>query len=84
MTKIAEYVRSTVGADGGLVLDLTHDSVIRLPLVGGFIWNKLQNGATEKKIAECLALECDIDLERATQVVSRYIEQLAAHNLLEA
>ncbi len=84
MAKIAEYVRSTVGADGGLVLDIKHDSVLSLNIVGGFIWNKLQSGATEKEIADCLTLECDVDLEMATRTVSRYIEQLSAHNLLEA
>ena len=64
----------------GQVTDL--DSIYVLNEVASRIWELLRSPTTTDRIAEIVAGEFDVSLERATQDVTEFLESLGARELI--
>ncbi len=78
------HVRSVVGRDGGVVLDIEQNLMFSLNVVGSKIWQKLQAALAPEQIAQDIADEFELGVEQARADVNAFIEDLRKHRLLTA
>lgn len=71
-----------VGAET-VLLDPAHDTFIRLNRTGGLIWDALDEPRPAAVIAERLADDHDIPLERARGDLEAFVRQLEHYGLVE-
>ena len=79
---IPPHIRSTIDADGGVVLDLERGAYLSLNKIGGRIWARLANGARPDAIAAELAASCNVQESRVRDDVARFLGELQEKGLV--
>jgi len=80
--KLSEHVRSTHSQDGAVVLDILHGQMFRLNLVGSRMLELLNQGHTEREIAEQLSQEFAVGQEMVASDLKEFLAHLERHDLL--
>ena len=57
--------------------------MISLNATGAFLWDALQSEQTERELVSRLLEEYDVQEDRASQDVARFVQLLCEHGLLE-
>jgi Coenzyme PQQ synthesis protein D (PqqD) len=83
MHKVCDSVRSTHGQDGAIVLDIQEGQMFNLNFVGSRILELLESGSTEQQIVDVVSREFNADIDRVTNDVAEFLEELKAHKLLK-
>ena len=63
--------------------DIDLNTMITLNDTGAFLWERLQNGATEDELVAALRGEYDVDEATARRSVQGFVEKLKSHGLLD-
>jgi hypothetical protein len=58
---------ATASEDGGVLLDIRHDRILKLNLVGAEIWKLLSAGETESQVVLTIAGKYGVDQQRVAQ-----------------
>ena len=66
-----------------IALDAASDTYLGANAAGRLLWRMLAQGATERKLAECLVVEFDLELPDASADVRTFVGELQAAGLLE-
>jgi hypothetical protein len=82
MAHPATHLRSVIGADGALILDIEHDAIVSLNSTGGYVWDRLQRGKLVTDIVCELAAETGADTTVVDRDVRSFVEQLMSRHLL--
>ena len=82
-----DFLLRTLG-DTNVVVPVGQASVdlrgmITLNATGAFLWKALQSEQTEERLTALLLETYDVDAERATADVARFVQLLKDNNLLE-
>jgi hypothetical protein len=80
--KMSEHVRSTHSQDGAVVLDILHGQMFRLNVVGSRMLELLNEGHTEREIAEQLSQEFGVGREIVAADLQEFLAHLEKHHLL--
>ena len=83
MRRVSDGVRSTHGQDGAIVLDIQEGQMFNLNFVGSRILELLESGSTEQQIVDVVSREFNADIDRVTNDVAEFLEELKAHKLLK-
>ena len=83
MIKIAERIRSTHGADGGIILDINHGEMFTLNTVGSKILEMLERGFAEPQIVEEISRLFQIRQDIIERDVREFLECLEKNRLVE-
>jgi len=81
--KISTYVRTTITADGAVLMNIKGGQMITLNPIGSIIWRGLADGRSQEQIASGLASEFGLPMEQTLADVNEFIEQLRAQQLIE-
>ena len=82
MPSIKSDLRSLVTSDGAMVLNIAADEISTLNEDGGYVWERLRNGATVEQIVADLAQETGQDVTVVASDVKEFLEQLAEKSLV--
>jgi hypothetical protein len=82
MTTIATNLRSIVTPDGAMILDITRNLMVPLNSMGGYVWNKLQEGFSVDEIVRELVRDADVDAATIESDVHSFLEQLTTMHLV--
>lgn len=83
MFTLADAIRRTDTADGGILLDIRHGKMFCLNVVGARIIRLLENGFAEGQIAAEISREYSLQIDMARADVSEFIATLHKHQLLQ-
>ena len=75
-------VRASISDDGLVLLDLRGGLVLSSNVVGGRIWQLIEQQRTPNEIARQLAVDYDIPEQRADADVSSFVATLLARGLV--
>jgi Coenzyme PQQ synthesis protein D (PqqD) len=81
--RVADSVRSTHNQDGGVVLDIRHDRIYGLNVVGSRILELLKSGNDEAHIVEEIHRQFGVDPAVACTDVREFLASLEKHRLIE-
>ena len=81
--RISRNVRTVVGKDGAVLMDVKGGLMFSLNPIGSIIWQQLSDGRTPEQIAERLSSEFGIARQQALTDVNEFVEQLQAQHLIE-
>ncbi len=84
MLSIPPHLRSIVNQDGAVILDIPRDQMVTLNSIGGYIWDKLQQGKTIHEVIQDLSAECKTDPLIVERDVQAFLEQLTSKRLLHS
>jgi len=84
MFRIADTIRRTQTADGGILLDIHHGQIFCLNIVGSKILELMQRGYDESRIAEEISRDYGASREVVRADVRDFIETLHKHHILQA
>lgn len=84
MPKISEYLRSTHGRDGAIVLNMRKGQMFSLNLVGSRVLELLKAGIPESEIADQISREFHVSRDIVDQDIQEFVRSLAEHKLLES
>lgn len=82
--QIPSHVRSMVGADGAVLLDLKAGKYYSLNPVGATIWTKAEEGLTLPEILAHLDEKYPVGVERLQREITTFVEGLTKKGLLHA
>lgn len=82
MIKTPLHIRSTVNADGAVILDVKNGAMLGLNSMGGFIWERLQKGTPIEEIAKEIVQETSADAGQVERDLDEFLEQLKAKKLV--
>jgi len=82
MSSTNRQLRSLVTPEGAFILDIKNNSLITLDPVGGFVWERLQQGKTVEQIVSDLVRETGCDPEMVEGGVNSFLDDLKAARLL--
>ena len=82
MIKTPSHIRSTLNADGAVILDIKNGAMLGLNSMGGFIWERLQNGTPIEEIAKEIVQETSADPGQVERDLNEFLEQLRAKQLV--
>ena len=83
MPKISEYLRSTHGRDGAIVLNMRKGQMFSLNLVGSRVLELLKAGIPGSEIADQISREFHVSRDIVDQDIQEFVRSLAEHKLLE-
>ncbi len=83
MHRVAETVRSTHNADGGVVLDIRQGQMFSLNYVGSIILELLKRGSCQSEVVVAVTSQFEISRDVAEADVREFIEALKRHRLVE-
>jgi hypothetical protein len=83
MKVLADSIRRTSNADGGIVLDLRRGSMFRVNALGSRILDLLDAGEPLPRIAEQISAECGVGLDVVQADVKEFLDSLELHGVLE-
>jgi hypothetical protein len=75
-------VRASVSADGLILLDVDGGLVLSSNLVGARIWQLIEQQRTPREIAQQLAGDYAVPVERARQDVDAFVADLTSRGLV--
>ena len=78
----ATHLRSVIGHDGAVILDIEHDAMLTLNSTGGYVWEKLQQGKLIDEIIRDLAEETSTDFAVVERDVRAFVDTLISKRLL--
>lgn len=84
---ISPHVRSTIDADGGVLLDIEKGLCYSLNIAGAKIWKAIESGAGEATFTDIVALLADqftVPPEQLAQDVDEYLQDLEKKGLIKA
>jgi hypothetical protein len=82
MPVVNPELRSRVSPEGAMILDISSDEIITLNNVGGYIWERLQEGKTVDQIIGDVVTKTGHDPVVVGQDVREFVEQIAARHLV--
>ena len=82
MPPITANLRSIVTPDGAIILDIGRNLIVPLNPMGGYIWNKLQDGLSVNEIVQEIVRETDAPLDTVESDIRTFIEQLTSMQLI--
>ena len=82
MAHPATHLRSVIGPDGALILDIEHDAIVTLNSTGGYVWDRLRQGKLLDDIVCELAAETGADTTVVDRDVRSFMEELMSKHLL--
>jgi hypothetical protein len=82
MSVVHPWLRSLVTPDGAVILDAKRNVVITLNTIGGYIWERLQNGKSVDSIVHDLVQDTGTDVTTAERDVHEFIEDLTTKRLI--
>jgi hypothetical protein len=80
----AEHLKSIVDHDGAVILDIDHDAMLTLNPIGGYVWEKLQQGRLIEEIVRELATETGTDPTTVDRDVRAFVDDLKSRHLFAA
>jgi hypothetical protein len=83
MKPLANSIRRTSSADGGIVLDLRRGTMFRVNALGSRILDLLDRGEALPRIAEQISAECGVGLDVVQADVNEFLVSLELHGVLE-
>lgn len=83
MHKVSEFVRSTHGQDGAIVLDVRRGQIFNVNLVGSRILALIEFGSCEAEIVNVISREFDVDRKLVENDVGQFIDTLKEHRLVK-
>jgi len=84
MQRLSEEIRSTLSADGGIILDIRHGRMLRVNPSGAQILELLRAGMADNEIVAKLVRMYGIDADRASSDFREFLASLQEHHLLQA
>jgi hypothetical protein len=78
----SETIRSSVTADGVVLMDVGNGNIFNSNAVGARIWLKLQEGLDIAAIADQISAEFEVPPERVRADVEDFIEKLRANGIV--
>jgi hypothetical protein len=78
----SETIRSTVTADGVVILDVGNGKIFNSNGIGARIWLKLQEGLDIAAIVDQISAEFTVPSERVRPDVEDFIEKLEANGIV--
>jgi hypothetical protein len=78
----SETIRSSVTADGVVLMDVGNGNIFNSNAVGARIWLKLQEGLDIAAIADQISAEFNVPPERVRPDVEDFIEKLKANGIV--
>jgi coenzyme PQQ synthesis protein D (PqqD) len=78
----SETIRSTVTADGVVLLDVGNGKIFNSNGIGARIWLKLQEGLDIAAIVDQISAEFTVPSERVRPDVEDFIEKLEANGIV--
>lgn len=82
MLTTAPHVRSVVDQDGTVILDIERDTMLTLNPIGGYVWERLQQGKLTDEIICDLSRDTGTDVTIVERDVREFLEQLKSRHLL--
>lgn len=82
MAAVKPRLRSLVTPDGAVILDAKQNLVITVNVVGGYVWDRLQNGRSVDSIIRDLIQDTGTDATTVERDVREFIEDLTAKHLV--
>ncbi|MCU1295739.1 MAG: hypothetical protein JWO91_17 [Acidobacteriaceae bacterium] len=76
MYRVSKMVRTTLGQDGAVVLDIQRGRVLRLNVTGSFIFERLQRGDTESQIIDAIMQHFCVSHDVAQVDVGEFLKSL--------
>lgn len=64
-------------------VQVSFKGIMTLNDVGSFLWKILEKGATKQELLEAVLNEYDVDEEKASKDIDRYIIKLQAEKVIE-
>lgn len=83
MFKVSDTIRRTKTVDGGVLLDIHHGQMFCLNVVGAKIFELMQRGYDETRIADEISHAYGADREVVRADVLEFIETLQKHHILQ-
>ena len=83
MFRIADTIRRTQTADGGILLDIHHGQMFCLNVVGAKILELMQRGYDETRIADEISRAYGANREVVRADVLEFIDTLYKHHILQ-
>jgi hypothetical protein len=80
--RAASFVRTSVSTDGLVLLDVDGGLVLASNPIGARIWQFIEQRCTRVEIAQRLAADYDIPIERAHRDVGGFIDALRMRGLV--
>jgi hypothetical protein len=80
--RASAFVRASVSADGLVLLDVDGGLVLASNAIGARIWQLMEQRHTNAEIAQRLAADYHITIERALSDVDGFIDALTARGLV--
>jgi hypothetical protein len=84
MTTFRSSLRSVVGHDGAVILDIERDSMLTLNPTGSYVWQRLQQGKQLDEIIRDLASETGADPVTIDRDVHAFFDELDSRRLFTA
>jgi hypothetical protein len=82
MYRLSEFVRTTHGRDGAVVLDIHRGRVLRLNVTGSFIFQCLQRGEAVSQIIDGISQHFSISREVAQTDVDDFLKSMEQEGLV--
>jgi hypothetical protein len=82
MAAVNPRLRSLVTPDGAVILDAKQNLVITVNAVGGYVWDRLQNGKSVDSIVRDLIQDTGTDATTVERDVREFLEDLTAKHLV--
>jgi hypothetical protein len=83
MTPLANAIRRTSNADGGVVLDLRRGTMFRVNPLGSRILDLLDTGEPFSRIAEQISTEFGVALDVVQADVKEFLDCLELHGVFD-
>jgi len=82
MSSPSSHLRSIVNEDGAVILDIPGNQIVTLNSIGGYVWDKLQQGKTIDEVVRELSVESNTDPVEVERDVHSFVEHLISKQLL--
>lgn len=82
MHKVSDFVRSTHGQDGAIVLDIQQGQMFKLNLVGSRILELLESGSSAEQIVDTVSAEFQVRSDRVDKDLTDFLKILTTNKLI--
>jgi hypothetical protein len=82
MYRVSDAVLSTHNDDGGIIVDIQHDRLLRLNRTGSEIFRRVVTSQTQVQIVEALSRDFDICRQSAQEDVANFLRSLEERGLI--
>jgi hypothetical protein len=82
MYRVSDTVLSTHNGDGGIIVDIQHDRLLRLNRTGSWIFQQVEAAQTQLQIVEALSRDFHIRRQSAQEDVANFLRSLEEQGLI--